>query len=393
MNILFVSAVLPYPLHSGGQIRIYNLIKELSKKHTITLCSFIRNDNERRYVKELHFLHNITMVMRGRGLQPKYVVRSIFGQYPILLSTYDNLEMKSTVSRELTKNKYDLIHIEPFYVYPSLPQTSLPLVISEHNVEFEVYQSHASTMRFPFLKQIQAWDAEKLRYWEKKILHFSSHITAVSENDEKQLSSMIKDKPISIVPNGVDSEYFSFEKKSFDSKKQSFVFVGNFLWMPNRDVLHSLLEKIWPVVKASFPSAELHIVGGNVPDWAKRQATDGVLFDGVVPDIRVVYKNADALIAPLSISGGTKFKILEAMAVGCPVITTREGIYGLSGNIDKCVKIASTPGEIVSALSHMQAHKDQWQAMCINARNFVESQYSWSVIAEKLESIWKGVVS
>jgi hypothetical protein len=114
MNILFVSAILPYPLISGGQIRIYNLLRQLSKTHSISLFSFIRNEEERKYVNELGFLKNVTLINRGRGMQLKYLIPSLVSKIPFLLSTYTNNEMKTAISRALEINSFDLIHIEPF---------------------------------------------------------------------------------------------------------------------------------------------------------------------------------------------------------------------------------------------------------------------------------------
>jgi glycosyltransferase involved in cell wall biosynthesis len=393
MNILFVSAILPYPLYSGGQIRIYNLLKELSHKHTISLYSFIRNEDEKKYMKDLRFLHDVTLVKRGRGMQPKYLIPSIFGTYPLLLSTYNNSEMKNVISEALRRRTFDLIHIEPFYVYPSIPGVSVPLVVSEHNVEHEVYRSYAEKVRYPGIRQIQLYDADKLRTSETSVLKKATAVTAVSVGDAEKLKILSGRQDITVVPNGVDTDYFTFENKIFRKKKLSFVFIGNFLWIPNIDVLHTLLDDVWPVLHDANPGSELHIVGANVPDWAKHLTEKDVIIDGIIPDIRDAYRKADALIAPLGIAGGTKFKILEAFACGCPVITTREGIAGIDGNIEKCVMIASTPEEMKDAVGDMSKNERKWMTMCELARRLVETHYGWSAIARELSKVWEGAVS
>jgi glycosyltransferase involved in cell wall biosynthesis len=371
MNILFVSAILPYPLISGGQIRIYNLLRQLSKTHSISLFSFIRNEDERKFARELGFLRGVTMIKRGKGMQLKYLIPSIFGKSPLLLSTYNNKEMKTAIAEALQSKTFNLIHIEPFYVYPSIPDVLVPIVASEHNVEYELY------------------DAFKLRNSEASILKKVTAVTAVSKADAGKLGKISGKSHITVVPNGVDTKYFSFEKKNFRKKKLSFVFIGNFLWIPNIDVLHRLLDDVWPAVHQSNPQSELHIVGANVPDWAKHLSQQGVIVDGVIPDVRDAYRYADALIAPLSIAGGTKFKILEAFACGCPVITTHEGIAGISGSIEKCVTTASSPKDFADAVYDMIHNEAIWQTMCGNARNLVETHYGWPAIASTLSDVWK----
>ena len=122
MNILFVSAVLPYPLHSGGQIRIYNLLKQLSKRHSITLVSFIRDEREREMVRNLAFCHDVHVILRGRVWQPKYIIGAILGKFPLLLATYHHRKMQQLITDLLGSGRFDLVHIEPFYVWPSLPK-------------------------------------------------------------------------------------------------------------------------------------------------------------------------------------------------------------------------------------------------------------------------------
>lgn len=389
MNILFVSAILPFPLISGGQIRIYNILKELSKKHSISLFSFIRNEEEKKYIKELDFLHDVTVIERGKGMQLKYMLPAAFGKYPMLLSTYNNVKMKEAISGALKTRTYDCVHIEPFYVYPSIPNLLIPLVVSEHNVEYEVYETYAGKVKFPPLRYIQQYDAGKLCLWETKILKSANAVTTVSSEDAEKIKRSTGKSDITVVPNGVDTKHFSFEKKVFSKKSMSFVFIGNFLWLPNKDVLITLLKNVWPAIHSSFPHATLHIVGANVPKWAYQYKKSRVIIDGIIPDIREAYRNADALIAPHAIAGGTKFKILEAFACGCPVITTAEGILGITGATDECVRTATTSDEIVDAISDIYANPLQWQVRCAKARELVEQKYSWPVIATELSRVWK----
>ena len=164
MKVLFVSAVLPYPLHSGGQVRIYNLLKRLSQKHEITLFAFIRDKKEEQYAHDLSFCKKVVTVMRGRAWQARYIFRSLVASYPFLYATYNNAMMRTRLTKELT-NPYDLIHAEPGYVWLSLPETRLPTVVSEHNIEHEVYERYAEHFRAPLLRPLLRWDVAKMDVW------------------------------------------------------------------------------------------------------------------------------------------------------------------------------------------------------------------------------------
>lgn len=362
MKILFVSAVLPYPLHSGGQIRIYNLLKRLGGKHEITLCAFVRRPDELQYLRELPFCRYVYMIYRGSAWQPSYVFKASFGRYPFLLATYENGAMRQTIAGLLDKEQYDLVHLEPFYVWPSLPRTNLPVVVGEHNVEYEVYQEY--TRRFPIvpLRPLLYLDTLKMRFWEEYVWRKVSAITAVSDHDEAVIRKL--NKRVTRVPNGVDTHVFPFKTKK--AKIETFLYVGNFRWMENRDAAEYLERDIWPEIKKEYPEAQLRIIGKE---------------RNPVESIQDELHKADIMIAPIRIGGGTKFKILEAMASGIPVITTTIGAQGLDKNV---LWIADTPKEVVAAIENIS--KDHQRIK--KARKLIEREYDWDTIAESLHQLW-----
>ncbi len=389
MKILFVSAVLPYPLHSGGQIRIYNLLKRLGAKHEITLCAFVRRPDELQYLKELPFCRYVYMIYRGSAWQPNYVLKASFGRYPFLLTTYDNSAMRELLNGLLTQGQYDLIHLEPFYVWPSVPKTRIPIVVGEHNVEYEVYQHYVR--RFPVvpLRPLLYLDTLKLRFWEGYIWRKADAITAVSQYDERVIRRL--NKKVYRVSNGVDLTEFPFDEKRMIHEDPVLLFVGNFKWLPNRDAARRLVSDIWPLVLERFPRAKLRIVGRTIPTWLRKLRAQplGLSVDENVVDIRLEYEGADVLVAPLSIAGGTKFKILEAFASGLPVITSKEGIAGLGVKRDYHYLEADTSTEYVEQIKRFFENKNLRQKLAINARRFVETSYGWDQIVKKLEVVWQ----
>ncbi len=390
MNILFVSALLPYPLHSGGQVRMYNLLKLLSKKHTITLFSFMRNKEEQNYIRSLSFLSDIHLVMRGKGRQVKYVVKAL-GNYPLLLATYDNRVMQEEIKKELTRKKYDLVHIEPFYVFPSLPPLSLPFVVSEHNVEYDIYQKNAEKMRLPIVKPFAYFDAIKVKIWEEIVWQKAKQVTAVSSEDATVITRATK-KETAVVPNGVDTTAFVYKERAFIKDHPTCLFVGNFLWAPNTEAIRTLLVSIWPKIVARYPNAVLTIVGKHFPKDVKKYVTGSVRLEEYVEDIQDAFHASDILLAPMGIGGGTKFKILEAMASGTLVITTPQGRMGIVGASGKELLEASTADEFVGAVTSVYDEQRTSKIITKNARKLVENTYDWKAIAEKLDAVWKGSV-
>ena len=389
MKILFVSAVLPYPLYSGGQIRIYNLIKELSKIHEISLFSFIRSDQELKLLDKLSFCKRIETVYRGHAWQPKYVLHAIFGGYPLLMSTYNNAEMKNRLKDALARESYDVIHIEPGYVWPSIPKHTLPVVVGEHNIEHAVYELYVKQFPIVPLRTLLFLDVLKIMFWEKKIWKEANHIVTVSEDDKNYIQRSVDASSISVVPNGVDLQQFPFVSKKEKSQKQTFLFVGNFLWMQNRDAVKFLISDIWPLLKQKYPEATLRIVGKHMPESLRKYMNDRILLLEQVDEIIEEYKKADILLAPIRIGGGTKFKILEAMASGVPVISTKRGAEGLDVVDGRDIYIADSANEIANQVNEILTNTPKRNAIIRAARDVIEEKYSWKNIASKLDAVWK----
>lgn len=390
MNILFVSALLPYPLHSGGQIRVYNLIKGLSKKHSIHLFTFLRDESERDFFPQLSFCASIQSVFRGRAWQPSYIARSVLSTYPFLFTTYALTSMKECIANELAKSHYDLIHIEPSYVWLSIPSHTLPLVVTEHNIEYQGYTGYIS--RFPIvpLRPFLYFDVLKLRMWEERIWKNASRIITVSDQDRKVIQRIVGREKIHVVPNGVDVAEFQYKPKKTRSDSVILLFVGNFAWMQNRDAVNYLLKDIWPSVQVRFPKAVLRIVGKRAPRELKilvAKSRAQLLDD--VEDISLEYQKADALMAPIWIGSGSRYKILEAMASGVPVITTSVGASGLDVETGHELLVANTADEFIHAIQILLSDTKLRTTLLEAARARIETSYSWETIAKELERVWE----
>lgn len=389
MNILVVSAVLPYPLFSGGQVRMYNLLKRLSKKHTITLLSFIRHDEERAYTKELSFCRNVQMVMRGKALQPKYVLGAL-GNYSLLLSSYDNREMQRLIKKEIDTHRFDLVHIEPFYVYPSLPAMTVPLVVAEHNIEYTVYENYARKFPIPLLRPLAYVDSVKTKVWEEMSWEKARAVIAVSNEDADVIRARTK-KPVTVVSNGVDTEFFRYKKHAYARESPTCLFVGNFAWAPNKEAVDRLLTGVWPSIVKTFPHATLTIVGKQFPKQLQQFVTSSVTVKDSVTDIRDAFDANDVLLAPMGIGGGTKFKILEAFASGTSVISTQEGVNGIGAVKDIC-QIARTTEDFVASMRTLYEKPSQAMKQTQQARKFVEETYNWDAIADIQDAVWRKAI-
>lgn len=386
MKILIVSSYLPFPLFSGGHIRLFNLIKGLSKRHEISLVCEIRDYQTKQDIEEVKkFCKEVIVVPRRKQWSFRNMLHTGLSPYPFLMVGHTSWEMRSRISEQLNKVKYDLIHVETFYVMQNIPKIEIPIVLAEHNVEYLVYRRFANRILLPFRPFLYI-DVLKMKYWEESYWNKVNKLIAVSEDEKK----MMKRKDVTVIPNGVDLEKFKFSQR--EKIGERILFIGDFRWLANKDTLLWILKKIWPdflraQTKGSFI---LWVVGRNIPQ-SLRKITDhpSVVFeDGSEIQTEKIFKNSSVLLAPIRVGGGTSFKILEAMACGVPVVTNELGIEGIKAENLKQVLIGETKSEIISCLNSLIEDAKLYSSIAKNARKLVGDKYSWKEIVEKLELVY-----
>ena len=252
MNILLVSSYLPYPLFSGGHIRLYNLIKELSKKHKITLiCEKRDYQGEDEILEVQKFCKKVITVRRKKQWSLNNILRTGLSTLPFLVIGHTSSEMLEEIKRELSKGQFDLIHVETSYVIQNIPRVDIPLVLVEHNVEYLVYKRFADNVPLPIRVLLQI-DILKLKYWEENIWKRVAKLIAVSEIEKKIMEKVRKD--VEIVSNGVDIEKFKAksDKRKAGNGEIRILFIGEFKWVQNIDAIEWIIKEIWPKINLKF---------------------------------------------------------------------------------------------------------------------------------------------
>lgn len=384
---------LPFPLMSGGQTRSYNLIKNLSKKHDITLFSLIKNDQEKKYIPELKKYCKKVFVF-NRSKTP-WTLRNIlltgFGPYPFLVIRNLAPDEKSAVKKELEAEKYDIIHAETFYVMPHIPDTKVPILLVEQTIEYLVYKHYVEDQASLLVKIPFSIDVMKLKFWETHFWKQASRVVAMSESDKKEMLTLAPKLKIDIVPNGIDTDYFSARPRK-EIAPAKVLYVGNFKWIQNVEAANILVNEVWPKIKKEIKNVKLWIVGMNITDKLKEYASDDIEISEALPDIREAYSKASVLVAPIKGPGGTRLKILEAMASSLPVVTTSVGAEGL-GVIDEKEALISDDLDGVSENAiKLLKNKNLSRSLGLYGKKFVESKYTWDKSAQVLDNIYSKVV-
>jgi len=392
MRVLMLTPYLPFPLLSGGQIRTYNLLKQLANKHEITLFCLIKDDTERQYIPEIKkYCHEIRVFRRSQHpFTLKNIFHTAFSRYPFLVIRNHVPSVIKATKLELAQHHYDLIHAETFYMMPHLPETSTPVILVEQTIESLGYESYAQKAWWP-LKKILDIDIQKIRHWEQHYWDIADRLIVMSEEDKLAITPHVNQpKKIAVVANGVDIAWFGQVKKK-THKNPTILFVGTFKWLPNREAVSYLVKKVWPLIRKNLPQAELHIVGNSPSDtvlgYAK--AEHGIRITGNIPDIRDAFATADVLIAPVFSGKGTRYKVLESLASGTPIVATSTAVEGLGLKPGIHVEIGDSASTLAQKTIDLLQDPVRRKSMATEGLSFLTKRYDWPLISEKLDTIYQ----
>jgi polysaccharide biosynthesis protein PslH len=394
MKILMLTPYLPYPLHSGGQIRTYNLLKKLSKKHDITLFALIKDRKEEENLRHLSpFCKKIKLFKRSnRPFTLQNILKTGFSSFPFLVIRNHVTHVTEAIQEELAREQYDVIHAETFYMMPHIPETHVPTLLVEQTIEYLGYESYAKKAP-AFIRPLLQIDINKLKRWEKHYWNHCDQLVVMSQEDKAFVKEHVYHNiPISVVENGVDSEWFSSVDRS-EPEEPTVLFVGTFRWLPNLEAVRILVNQIWPLVLKTLPKARLAIVGAaptsEVQSFADKNPSISV--SGNIPDIRTAFASSHVLAAPVWSGKGTRYKVLEALAAGTPVVATTTAVEGLAITPAKEAMVADNPEEFAKAIVSLLRNDAKRDQLRLAGRSFVKHQFDWQLIAGKLDAIYRRI--
>jgi len=268
---------------------------------------------------------------------------------------------------------------------------SVPSVLFTHNIEAEIFKRHAEVNRGP---RALLWRSQfrKMRRFERDALAIFDAVIAVSARDAEFFARDYASTNVHTIGTGVDLDYFSHTPPA-DSTRV--VFTGSMDWLANRDGIDFLLESVWPLLLQRRPTATMCVVGRDPPAGLVRKAREAGFdwrFTGYVDDVRPYVREASVYVVPLRVGGGTRLKIYEAMAMGCPVISTAIGVEGLPLVPGEHYLLADGPADLADAMNRLLGDAVLRRRLSAAARRFVEENCSYRAIARQFERICQMVV-
>ena len=269
----------------------------------------------------------------------------------------------------------------------------MPKVLADwHNIESELMRRYAAQTNNIGRKLAGMRTADLLLSTEKKLLSRCKAHIVVSERERNELLRLSPDADVHVISNGVDTSYFT-ALTAIDRKEEApaLLFVGSMDYHANIDAMTWFVNGAWQDIATRFPQLHFTIAGRHPAPAVQALASERVHVTGTVADLRKVYARAFAVVVPLRVGGGTRLKILEAMAAGVPVISTRRGAEGLEARDGVHFLLADTSEQISAAIATLLAAPDKRSRLIAEARRLVETQYDWNVLGQRLASLYSGM--
>jgi polysaccharide biosynthesis protein PslH len=399
MRILWVKMGGLWPATTGGRVRSLQTISELSRRHQVTVVTThgAGDDPEglARHLSHCDRVISLPYVVpkRGDASFPAAVLRSWLSPYPVDLWKWRVPDVREQV-QSLLAGGVDLVVSDFLFASMNVPMGgSAPVVLFEHNVEYQIWQRLAAIETRPWVRAVLEVEWRKMRAREADACRAADLTIAVSEDDRRRLEKIAPGIRAASIPTGVDTNYF-VPRRDLE-RPAHLVFSGSMDWHPNEDAVTYFMDAILPSIRAEVPETTFTIVGRNptarVRDAAAR--CGGVTVTGTVNDVRPSIGEGAVYVVPLRAGGGTRLKIFEALAMGLPVVSTTVGAEGLGIGPGRHYVCEDDPQAFARGVVSLLRDPERRHQLGDAGRLLVESCYSWPTIARVFEQHCEEVVT
>jgi polysaccharide biosynthesis protein PslH len=387
MKVLFLMPYTPIPSHSGGALRMYHLLKHLANHHEVTVLTFGTPEDRELLLQAFPGrLRNVTMlngswVRKYRRIAQFYALWTRMSFFEMLAHTE---EMQRCIVDALEKNDFDVVQTEFSHMAHYEIPGSVPKILDAHNIEFEIFRQLWKNAASPLHRLHYRQEYRRFFKNEVAIFRRQDAIFATSSNDSAVLDLHCPSIPKYVIPNGVDTDYFRPEHQT--PEPYSLVFTGTMAYSPNSDGACYFLDEIFPRIKAVIPQVKIYIVGQRPPKHLLQRASDSVVVTNSVPDVRPYIERALVYVVPLRMGSGTRLKILEAMAMRKPIVTTTMGSEGIPVVDRESALVADRPEAFADAVVELIRNRDLRDRLAGVGYELSTTQYDWNVIGQKMLS-------
>jgi len=400
-KLLIITPIFPYPPQSGGQVRIFNILKHVSRYFDVSLLSFSEK-GQASYLREVKpFCRRVETVAVENGdrfskmlslAKPSQIVRNVkritrwaTGD-PLRVCRFYHPEMERKLEMMVSEEGYDFVHaiycqMAPYLAAAKALDGNILAFMEDIDLSFVAAYREFQTRR-GVGKALACMEYKRVKDYALRVWPSFDRIIVTSGVDREKVFGLSSGIGVSVVPNGVDTDHFQPMEVSGRSRKLAFL--GGSLHYPNVDAVRYFCEHILARLHRDIPQISLKIVGDFAGSCIDPAYASSVEFTGFVDDTRPHMADCALLIVPLRIGGGTRLKILEAMAMGVPVVSTSIGCEGIEVERDRNILIADDPLEFADSIVAVLENETLHRSLSLNGRRLVEEKYDWRRIVAQM---------
>ena len=388
MNILYICHRFPYPPKRGGKIRPFNMIRHLTARgHKVTVCSLSRSPQETEEAQGIapHCEAFEIGQVREWAQMARMVVR-LPVPTPSSMGYFYSPELARRIDAHLQSKHWDLVFVHCSSVAQYVSSvTDVPKILDFGDMDSQKWLEYANYKPFP-LSMGYRLEGAKMLAAEKRLARQFDLCTATTRAEWETLNGYGTGADTDWFPNGVDAEFFCPVDEPYDA--QTISFIGRMDYYPNQECMSRFCEQVWPLLRQQRPAMQLLIVGAD-PSPAMRKLGDlpGVTVTGSVPDVRPFIRKSALMVAPLNIARGTQNKILEAMAMGVPVVTSTIAAGGVDAQSEEHFLVADTPQDYAQAVLRIVDNPQERSRLSAAGRQRMLTNHAWTGSMQRLDGI------
>ena len=404
LNILYVSHMPPSPPRFGAQARVHGLITELARRHDLTAAMLVDDelDSEecrramQAYCREVLLVPN---PYSREGLTKRLLqLRSLASTRSFERLRVTVPALRSTLDRVLCARRFDIVNLEwPYLGHFDLrqapPGEKLPaLVVDSHEIAYDLTRQFARASGRLSRRLYFSANWRKLRREELGTYRDADGVYLCSTEDEQRLHDQVPGVRTAVIPNAADAEYYQPRPTDPPPDGRTVVYFGLLSTIPNVDGVMHFVKDIWPRIAEANPEARCKIIGGRPPPSLLSLAGSRVELTGFVSDLRPHLAAAAAVVVPLRLGGGTRLKIVEAMAMGKAIVSTTLGAEGIEAVTGRDILVEDEPAAFASAVTRLLTEPSLAARIGQSARRLAVERYAWSGAARALEGFYRQIL-
>ena len=388
MKILVVLSRFPYPLEKGDKLRAYHQIRTLSQNNEVSLFCVCHETVLPEHIDMIRpFCKNIKVVHSPKLSNYKNVVRNFFYAKSLQIGYWDSKKARKCYNKFEQEVGPDVIYSQMVRTMTWVSHSKLPKVMDfqdalSMNTERRMEHAHG------LMKYLLHFEFKMLRSSEYNSFKIFDALTIISETDSEAIPHR-KNSEIRIVPNGVDFNFYNPQDSSIKKldKHYDLLFCGNMQYHPNISASKFLVEEVMPLVWRDRPQTTLLLAGATPVPAVKKLQSDRVMVSGWMDDIRTAYASSNIFVAPMQVGSGLQNKLLEAMAMGLPCVTTPIANAALHGEHGTHLLVGKSARELADQILSLLDNEELSKRLAQQGNEFVHTHFSWEAAGNELESI------